>query len=164
MHLFLLRHGEAEGGPIDAERALTAVGREQAGAAARALLPLEQRPQTILTSPLLRARQTAEIAGEILQIRSIVITEYLTPASDHRQLFNILNARGDDSCLVIGHEPYLSTMVSLLVTGSRTSKVEVKTGGLLYIETAGAAGRSSGILRWVLPSSTMRTPDRPDQT
>lgn len=156
MHIFLLRHGEAEHGPSDADRALTLAGRAQAAAAANALLSHPVHPQSILASPLLRARQTAAIAGELLGIGSILTTEYLTPDSDHRQIFGLLNARHEESCLLVGHEPHLSTMVSLLLHGSHSEKLHIRTGTLVYVETAGMVERSSGTLRWVFPAESAR--------
>ncbi len=124
--IWLLRHGEAEGkGEDDSSRRLTADGERQARAAGVALSRLGIAFDACLTSPKARARETARIACEELDVR---VEE--TPALRGGDFDAVELAAGRSQVLLVGHEPDLSRAAQLL-TGSA---VELKKGGLLAIE------------------------------
>ena len=114
--LILMRHGQADwNADSDGQRSLTELGQEQAAHTGRALLQAGFVPQQIFCSPLLRARQSAEIAGEILGISPIE-----TPLLDGR-----LSAAGlvelaheklleQDGVMFVGHNPNVSLAAGLL--------------------------------------------------
>ncbi len=151
MQLLFLRHGDALEGPDDASRALSPVGSEQAKIAAAVLHSLLLIPELILTSPLLRAVQTGRIVADLVGVKDITTTEYLTSGADQRQIFQQLNDFRRERLLLIGHEPHLSTTISLLVTGNRASRIEMRKGSLAFCETETPVGPSAGVLRWLLP-------------
>ena len=157
MRLYLLRHGEAE--PFrtdDASRALTSRGEEQARRAGAALRRFETNIETIFHSPLLRAQQTARLVSEHFPKIPLKETEHLIPTSDHRQLFDELNrSSGVHSILLVGHEPFLSTLISLLTSGSRNARVVVGTGALSCMEVAAPIKADAGRLLWLLQNEML---------
>jgi phosphohistidine phosphatase len=124
--IWLLRHGEAEDSAVDdASRRLTSKGERQARAAGRALAELGVEIDHCLTSPKVRAADTARIAAEELGIE-VEETEALSGGDfDLAEL-----AAGYDGVLLVGHEPDFSRAVQL-ATGAR---VELKKGGMAAID------------------------------
>jgi phosphohistidine phosphatase len=125
--IWLLRHGDAEDGEgkPDAERELTAKGRRQSEAAGRALASLGDEIDACLTSPKVRARQTAEIACEALGLEPEDTPELAGGPFDAMAL-----ASGRGNVLLVGHEPDFSEEISRM-TGSN---VKLKKGGLGGVE------------------------------
>jgi phosphohistidine phosphatase len=124
--LWLLRHGEAAEGTPDAERPLTDKGREQSRAAGRALEQLGVKLAACLTSPKLRAADTARIACEELGVEPQLEPKLAGGPFDAEALAAGL---GDD-VLLVGHDPDFSMAVHSL-TGAQ---VRMKKGGLAGIE------------------------------
>ena len=124
--IWLLRHGDAADGSPDAERPLTDKGEEQARAAGRALKTLGVKPAACLTSPKVRALDTARIACEELGIEPQLEPKLAGGPFDPEALAAGL---GDDVVLV-GHDPDFSMAVHSL-TGAQ---VRMKKGGLAGIE------------------------------
>jgi phosphohistidine phosphatase len=151
MQILLLRHGDALDHPDDYIRPLTPAGKAQATLAGNLLHLLGLVPGKIFVSPLLRAQETAGIVADLLGVTDITITEHLTPMSDHRQLFDLFAHFRGERFLLVGHEPHLSAMISLLTTGSRAARVEMRKGSLAFCETADPAGPGNGVLRFLLP-------------
>ncbi len=140
--LWLLRHGEAEphGARPDAERRLTGRGEEQSRAAGRALAALELRFQAALTSPKVRALDTAKLACASLGIEPVVYA----PLADGFEAADGRAVVGEDErVLVIGHNPDLPEVVHDL-TGAT---VELKKGGVAGIALEGTRGRLIALLR-----------------
>lgn len=165
MKLYLMRHGIAEqaghGDPErDRDRALTSEGEKRVSEVARGLRRLGVKPEVMLTSPLLRARQTAEIVAEILELRErLEETEHLGVPPDSTALVRQL-ARlrpRPDVVMLIGHEPHLSEFTALLVAGPSSGvRLTFKKGGVARLEvTALEAGRCA-TLEWLLPPRVLR--------
>ena len=124
--IWLLRHGEAEDeAPDDASRRLTDQGRYEARAAGAALAKLGVSIDECLTSPKLRASETARIAAEPLGCE---VTEDEALRGGDIDLDDLAAGRGD--VLLVGHEPDFSRAIQL-ATGSR---VELKKGGLAGVD------------------------------
>lgn len=125
--IWLLRHGDAEGGAgkPDTDRELTGTGRRQAEAAGGALARLGVELDACLTSPKLRALDTARLACESLGVEPEVDTRLTAGDFDPFEL-----AAGRGEVLLVGHEPDFSRAVAA-VTGSR---VKLKKGGLAAID------------------------------
>jgi phosphohistidine phosphatase len=157
MELFLLRHGDALArGADDASRPLSPLGERQASVAGRALARLGHRPGRVLASPLVRARRTAEIVMGELGVEGLEITEYLDPSADPRQLIAELNAGAETPVLCVGHLPNLEIAASLLLGGTRSAALGVRTGTLLALETPPKIVYGSGVLRWIYSYEEMR--------
>jgi phosphohistidine phosphatase len=123
--IWFLRHGDAERGAPDFDRRLTEKGQRQSRAAGGTLAALGVKPEICLTSPRVRARETAELACEALGVE--VASEDRLSDGD----FDPLElAAGLDEVLLVGHEPDFSTAVARL-TGAR---VDLKKGGLAGVE------------------------------
>lgn len=160
MQLLIFRHGIAEDLPAsgrDFDRRLTPRGVERTAAAARGLAELCDAPDCILTSPKLRALQSAEIAAGVFD-RPIEVAEVIADgaAADLREA---LARRKERRLMIVGHEPTLSELIELLIADRPLR------GGLL-LKKAGAAlvdvglGRGEeadpGILHWLLPPRALR--------
>jgi len=143
--LWLLRHGEAE--PHDAkpddERALTDRGRAQSRAAGRALAALELTFQLALTSPKVRAADTAALACAELGVEPAVHVP-LRSGFDRDEALALLGAVGDDKrLLVVGHEPDFSQVVHDLTGG----RIDLKKGGVAGVRLGGTRGELIALLR-----------------
>jgi phosphohistidine phosphatase len=125
--IWLLRHGDAEdgAGKPDAERELTEKGRRQSTTAGKAMAELSVKLDVCLTSPRVRARETAELACEELGVK--VEDDERLAGGDFDPL-ELAAGRGE--VMLVGHEPDFSQAVAL-VTGSR---VKMKKGGLAGID------------------------------
>lgn len=121
MKLYVMRHGPAEehsASGRDGDRALTASGRERVRSVARLLVDSDESPLVILTSPLVRALQTAEIvaAGTKLTERggAVETRREIEPGREILALIRELAATPRKRVMLVGHEPDLSTLVSTL--------------------------------------------------
>jgi phosphohistidine phosphatase len=157
MEVILLRHGKAEphGLPSgDSERALTPKGVEQARRAGVYLRAAGMLPEIILTSPLLRAKQTAEAFSEAAQLPGPVVQSWLGigmhPDIALRELAAFTEFKR--ICLV-GHEPDFSSLIAW-VTNGEGGAVEVRKGSLCLFELN--PPRRAGILRFVIPQRMMQ--------
>ena len=165
MEIWILRHAKAEdGGPDmpDEKRALTPAARKTMRAAARAIARLEPKFDAILTSPLLRARQTAEPVARALDQRDDLIeTDELSPGADPKEILREIGKRGLKRVLLVGHMPHLGELVGYLLTGRSRTPVEMKKGSLARISFEGEAPKPPGTLTLLLTSKALaRT--RPD--
>ncbi|HEY0457400.1 MAG TPA: phosphohistidine phosphatase SixA [Verrucomicrobiae bacterium] len=159
MNLFILRHAEAEEkGPAwaakEEERPLTRSGAKKFRAAVTGMDAMGLSFDVVLSSPFTRARQTAEIVMRVLKIaRRIVYTSHLEPEQAPAKVIEeIRHAHMDhENVLLVGHEPYLTNLVSLLVSGADGLRLEFKKGGLCKVEIGERLepGRC-GTLKWLL--------------
>jgi phosphohistidine phosphatase len=134
MKLWLLRHGEAEPtARSDAERNLTAQGRQQVRAAAA---QLRGRPlQAVLVSPYVRAQQTADVLCDELGFSgSRVTVPWLTPDSDLRQALRELNGYPLQELLLVTHQPLVGALAGLLMHGHRQQPLPMNTASLALLE------------------------------
>jgi phosphohistidine phosphatase len=144
--LWLLRHAEAEphGTRADAERRLTERGEQQARAAGVALQRLGASFETVLFSPRVRARQTAELAAQAWSEEQRARVQEYAPLSggfDAEQALDALaGSSADARVLLVGHEPDLSRVAGEL-TGARA---DVKKGGLAVVRLGGIAAHTTG--------------------
>ncbi|HVA18838.1 MAG TPA: histidine phosphatase family protein [Solirubrobacteraceae bacterium] len=151
--LWLLRHAEAEphGTRTDAQRRLTARGEGQARAAGLALVALGAGFDSVLFSPKVRAKQTAELAGAEWskdQCERLQVHPPLAGGFDVSQaLARLAVLPADGRLLLVGHEPDLSGVIGNLIGG----RVDLKKGGLAVVRLDGSpAGPVSGELTVLL--------------
>ncbi len=153
MKLYLLRHANADWPDwthADAKRPLTAKGRKQARRASRFLAERKVVPAVILSSPLPRARQTAELVAKKLKQR-VALAPTLAPGFGDRQLRALLKPHRERDVMLVGHEPDFSRLIRLL-TGA---KVKLPKAGLACIELR--AGSATGTLRWLITPKLCRS-------
>jgi phosphohistidine phosphatase len=132
MDLILLRHGKAEdfNKDGDAARELVAKGREQARRAARLLKVADRLPEIVLTSPLVRARQTADEFCETAGMPGAVIQGWLACGMTPERALEELAGFGEFKRIaIVGHEPDFSILVEWLL-GVTTGGVQVKKGAI----------------------------------
>src|SRR5262249_4821968 len=128
------------------------------------LKELELKFNVILTSPLLRCRQTAEAVAEVLDLQHRVkIMDSLAPGRSfatgeggHAEIFLELGAYQFDRALLVGHQPDLSELASFLLTGNRNLNVEFKKGSICAIEVARLPPRGPALLKWMMTPKQLR--------
>lgn len=156
MEILLLRHGIAEDarpGQADAERALTREGKQKLRALLRRLAKAGVRPSLVLTSPYLRARQTAEIARDVLAPDAMIVpARALAPGSTPQEAWEEIRLYSNQpSVLCSSHEPLCSELAGYLL-GAPGLPIDFKKGAMMRIDTDGAGPRPRGVLRWfVIP-------------
>lgn len=153
MELYLLRHGIAEDRSLtgrDSDRRLTDEGREKLRRILERAHGAGVQPSLILSSPLRRALETAEIAGHALGYEGkIVRTPALTPDSSPQQVWEAVREhRSVDAILLAGHEPLFSATVAYLL-GSTQEMVHFRKGALVRIDVDPSAS-PRGVLEWML--------------
>jgi len=158
MNLFLLRHGLAVERTIpsfklDSDRPLTPDGRKKIVRVAAFLGQMKISFDLILTSPYVRARQTAVIVAEALNApKALATSKNLAPGGSSRALVDELNHRHQptNDVLLVGHEPDLSRLISELVTGKPGVAIEMKKGGLCKLEIPTLRHGRCATLQWLL--------------
>lgn len=160
MILYLMRHGIAAGlgAGSDSERPLTHKGEQRTRQAARGLMHLGVKLESIWSSPLLRARQTAALAAEALNPTSakIVITSALEPDQLPAVLFSELDRARLSRVLCVGHLPHLDLILGEALTGTRTSLGSFKKAGAAAIDFP-VSPVSVGRLLWFMPPRVLRS-------
>ena len=154
MDLLVLRHGEAgrrSPSPGDSKRSLTTEGKQEIVDLSNGLKSLEVKLDCIFTSPLLRAQQTAEIVAKSLKYKGkIEELDALKPEGSRLEFYTILSRLKQDSVvLVVGHEPYLSEMISEAISKSGC-RINLKKAGLARMRVLSTLPKIRGELRWLL--------------
>jgi phosphohistidine phosphatase len=147
MVIYFLRHGEADWPDwkkSDDERPLTEKGRKEMHEVGAFLANLSVKPDVVLTSPLPRASQTAEIAARYIDAKC-TDDKLLAPGFGRSELKKLLTKRGSESVMLVGHEPDFSKTICKL-TGAR---IKLAKAGIALVEID--ADLSCGKLLWLFP-------------
>ncbi len=159
MDIYFLRHASAGDSTLnpakDDERALDKLGIEQSHNVGLALAAMKVTFDAILSSPLLRAQQTAKIVAEEIGHEDKIITEpALVPGGSYEQFENILSRHsGKDAILVVGHNPSMTELLNQLLIGEDApDAVEVKKASIAKVEKNG----NQAMLKWCLPPKVLR--------
>lgn len=157
--IWLLRHAKTEKGRpgiSDEKRALTPGGRRKIRAMAGAIARLNPDFDAILTSPLLRARQTAQPVAKALDSdEKLMQTNALSPWADPKEILEEIEKRSLSRVLLVGHMPHLGQLLGYLLTGQAGTGVEFKKGALARVEFDGDALELPGTLTLFLTSKTL---------
>lgn len=162
MYLFILRHGEAgkklATGNRDFERSLTVGGQKEVAHIAKSLKDLGIKFDFILTSPLKRAHQTAAIVSKIFKNeKKMEDWDELKPEGNRPELYRKLTQfKQQSSVLIVGHEPYLSDMISEIIFDGKGKHVVLKKAGLAKIGIISASPKLHGELKWLLTPRHMK--------
>jgi phosphohistidine phosphatase len=159
MKILLVRHAPAlargPGGVPDFERPLTPAGRAKFTLAARGLARLVGRVDVLVTSPLTRARETAEIAaGAFTQVEPVIEAALADDRVD--AIVAALAARPPEATVaLVGHEPMLATLLAQMVGSPDAERFAFKKGGAALVDLPDGPG-GPGRLIWFLPPRILR--------
>jgi len=142
MNLFILRHGIAvERDPVsfpdDSRRPLTLKGEDRLRTISEAMKALELSFDHLFSSPYRRASQTAEIVATAFGLKKVLeFRDELTPEGDPKALIRYLGKLEPtpQNVMLVGHEPYLSSLISQLISGEAAAGIDLKKGGLVKLE------------------------------
>ncbi|MFZ5911677.1 MAG: phosphohistidine phosphatase SixA [Chloroflexota bacterium] len=162
MNLYLMRHAIAEARddsayPDDSQRPLSAPGRRKMVKIASGLKELGLGFDLILSSPSLRARETAEIMAKRFGLKDhLVFTDHLSPLGHADQLIAEIRAQYTvEHLLLVGHEPYMSSLASMLLAGNGSVEITMKKGGLCCLSVAELRYAQCAVLEYLLTPGQM---------
>jgi phosphohistidine phosphatase len=161
MEIYILRHGIAvergtPGYKKDSDRPLTKEGEEKMHQIATAMLAMKLAFDLILSSPYQRAAHTAQIVAAELD-QEATFTEFLEPEGNTLALIRLINDEKPQQVLLVGHEPDLSRLISLLVTGGTEATIELKKGGLCKMTAEKLSFGQCATLNWLLTPKQLRS-------
>jgi phosphohistidine phosphatase len=163
MKIYLVRHGIAEplGEPNryqDFRRSLTLEGSKKMREISLGLKALGVESDLLVSSPLIRAKETAEIVADVLKYMGPTeIWEELAPGTSARQTVGKLQTcEGRNSVLLVGHQPHLGFLASLLVFGDDSLSLDLKKGSVCCIEAEQFPIQPPLPLVWMLPPKILR--------
>jgi phosphohistidine phosphatase len=156
MNLFLLRHGKAQPRSPkwrpDSKRPLTREGETCMFEVARGIKALDVSFDVILTSPYVRALRTAEIVAEVYESEKLFETAHLAPEAGANEILDEINdnfsAAGE--IVLVGHEPFLSRLISTLLTGQEEIFLELKKAGFCKLTIEKLVLGKCARLNWLL--------------
>jgi len=160
MLLHLIRHGIAVDRadpecPTDSQRPLTDRGRRRTRRAAEGLQRLGVSPEWVISSPWVRAVQTAEIVVETLGLSEddLLCDEDLLPMADPGAILRKLESFEADELMLVGHAPHLDLVLEELCRGALLASLTKAGGACVELDPRRAL---RGTLRWLLPSKGLR--------
>lgn len=164
MELFILRHAVAEDRtehPMvkDSERPLTSKGEKKLKGVIKGMKVLGLSFDVIISSPYVRAKRTAEIVAEEFQLmKRLEFSEQLMPDGNPKLLLDYFKARHakGKQALFVGHEPYLSRLISLLVSGDTSTGIDLKKAGLCKLSIEDLDYGRCARLEWLLTPRQLR--------
>jgi phosphohistidine phosphatase len=162
MLLVLFRHGPAgtadpARGPEDAKRPLSPRGAEKARRAALGLVRVLDTEPLIFSSPLVRAKETADLlAASYVPMPHVEILEALVPGRPQEEIMRRIAEFGDGTVVLVGHEPALGHLAGVLVTGTQGLTLPLKKAGACGIELSGKVAPGQGDLVWLATPRMLR--------
>jgi len=160
MDLLIVRHADAGSheefartGQPDELRPLSKTGVHDIKDVARGLRRIVPKIDSVVSSPLVRARQTADVVADEYRV-SVVESGALRPEEDFEKF--VRWARSEmtgDVVAAVGHEPHLSGLIAYLIGDSGDARIDLKKSGACFLKFDGPLERASGTLRWLLTPS-----------
>jgi phosphohistidine phosphatase len=157
MNLYFLRHGKAEPRSFrwrpDSKRPLTREGEDKMAEIACGIQALEVSLDLILTSPYARALRTAEILGKVYGEKKLFETNNLSADAGLEGIIDEINENfaSVEQIALVGHEPFLSRLISTLVFGSGASaSIEIKKGGFCKLSAEKLSFGKCAVMNWLL--------------
>ncbi|MBI5953499.1 MAG: phosphohistidine phosphatase SixA [Chloroflexi bacterium] len=153
MNLYLIRHAIAvEEYEDDSQRPLTDKGKKKMRQIAKGLRALGVEFDLILSSPYVRAVETAEILADVLKVKKDVqFSENLVPSGGPEALIAELNEKYKaDSIALVGHEPFLSALIGLLVADNANADITLKKGGVCSLSADDLHHTRKASMDWLL--------------
>ena len=164
MELYIIRHAEAQqlgqkNNFTDEKRALTGDGRDRMRDGTKGLRKLGVEPGLVLTSPLTRALETAEIvaAGLGLHRKEIVQTDNLKPGASCDGLFAEIKKHAEvESLALVGHQPDLGGMITAILNSGAGLAIDLKKGSVCCLNVTETVPALRGSLMWLLTLKQLR--------
>jgi phosphohistidine phosphatase len=157
VELYLVRHAEAHrlgerGITADENRPLTDEGQAQTRQLGAALQRRGLRPGAVLTSPLVRARQTAEqlVSQWPAPAPEVKVCEELAPGTKRRKLARAVGGLGLEQVVLVGHQPDLGEWAGWLI-GSKKAQLGLSKAGVACIRADAELAKGAGTLLWLVP-------------
>ena len=157
MKIYLIRHSNAvdpgtPGYEDDSLRPLTEKGRDKMKEIAHALKTLGVKPDLIVSSPYLRARETADILAKGLQYRhELQYNDMLVPSGSADPIIGEINEKYSvDELFLVGHEPFLTSLVGALTAGTPDLAMDLKKGGVCCLSADNLKVERKAVLEWLL--------------
>ena len=157
MKIYLIRHSNAvdpgtPGYEDDSLRPLTEKGRDKMKGIASALKKLDVKPDLIVSSPYVRARQTAEILAKVLKYKKeLTFSDALVPMGNADNIIGEINEKySADELVLVGHEPCFSTLISTLTSGNPDLAINIKNGGVCCLSSDDLHTERKAVLEWLL--------------
>lgn len=155
MKLYLVRHAIADDPAAyedDSLRPLTEKGREKMKRIAAALREIGVQPDLIVSSPYLRARQTADILAKELKCSGEPAhSDFLVPMSEPNDMIGEINEKYPlDELMLVGHEPSLSALAGVLLAGSAGIVINLKKGGVCCLSVDDLRYDQKATLEWLI--------------
>lgn len=155
MKLYLVRHAIAEDSADyedDSLRPLTEKGREKMKKIAAALKELGAAPDLIVSSPYLRASQTAAILAKELKYREeLAYSDSLVPMGVPDDMIGEINEKyAVDELMLVGHEPSLSALAGVLLAGNADIAIDLKKGGVCCLSVDDLRYDRKAVLEWLI--------------
>jgi phosphohistidine phosphatase len=169
MDIFVVRHADAgkrmKRGVSDAARGLTAEGKRDAEVLASLIRKAGIKADSLLSSELKRAKETAEIiASGSGQKAPIQHWKELNPESTPEQLLlRISSLRHDSTLLLVGHNPFLQSLIAAVIANGEECAVDLKKCAIARIEVRTFSPSPRGELKWLLTPKMQRLASRPDE-
>lgn len=155
MNLYIIRHAiaaEETSSGDDSQRPLTDKGSKKMRQIAKGLRALGSEFDLVLASPYLRAKETAEILSDVFKMKKgVAFSDNLIPTADPAQLIAEINEKYSvDSLAIVGHEPNLTTLISLLVAQGTPVDMTLKKGGICRLSTDDLHHTHRATMDWLL--------------
>ena len=157
MKIYLIRHSNAvDPGTPDYEddslRPLTEKGRDKMKDIASALKELDVKPDLIVSSPYVRAQQTAEILAKVLKYKQeLAFSEALVPMGNADNIIGEINEKYSvDELVLVGHEPCLSVLIGTLIAGNPELTINLKNGGVCCLSSDDLHTERKAVMEWLL--------------
>lgn len=141
----------------DARRPLSPEGMRRSRRAAAGIKRITRPPDLVLTSPLLRARQTADILTDVAAWPKAILCNELVPSVSPQAVLKVLQSRQEKLVAVIGHEPHLSRFVSACLVGDDHSlAIEIRKNGVVFLSFQAAPQAGNASLKWFATPRMLR--------
>jgi phosphohistidine phosphatase len=157
MKIYLVRHGIASeriGGSVltDSMRPLTEDGRKESRSVAMGLRKINVKPDFFVSSPLLRAKQTAEIFADVLgDSKSLRISDALAPGGSAQKLYSFMQEIGlFQEIMLFGHEPDIGILSAKFMGAPDEMRIPFKKSGVCRVDIGDLPPSSAGVLRWFI--------------
>jgi phosphohistidine phosphatase len=156
MNLYLLRHAKASARSQkwrpDSTRPLTREGEKKMFAVARGIQSLDLSFDLILTSPYLRAFRTAEILGEVFEPKKVFETKNLIAEAEPKAVIDEINENFSNlsQIVLVGHEPFLTRLISILLSGRDGLSIDLRKGGFCKLTIKKLTFGQCACLDWLM--------------